>query len=111
MLDVKNNLRDVMTNFELIGANRAARRAAADNLRAIEEQEKAGVALTPEFINLKLQAQQRLAETEIAEIEAMTSYNQSITTLYRAMGTLLSQQGIAFNETPYDTTNQFIIWP
>ena len=52
-----------------------------------------------------------LNDNEIAEIEAMTSYNQSITTLYRAMGTLLSQQGIAFNETPYDTTNQFIIWP
>lgn len=111
VLDVKNALRDVMTNYELIGANRAARRAAADNLRAIEEQEKAGVALTPEFINLKLQAQERLADTERSEVEAMTNYNLAITDLYRAMGTLLNQQGISFDQTPYDSDNDFLIWP
>lgn len=111
VLDVKSALRDVMTNYELIGANRAARRAAADNLRAIEAQEQAGVALTPEFINLKLQAQERLADTEQAEVEAMTNYNLAITDLYRAMGTLLTQQGISFNQTPYDRENDFLIWP
>ena len=111
VLDVKDSMRSVMTNYELIGANRAARRAAADNLRALEAQEDAGVALTPDFINLKLQAQQRLADTEIAEVQSMTNYNLSITDLYRAMGTLLQQQGIAFNETPYDATNEFMIWP
>ena len=47
VLEVKNALRRVQTSYELIGATRAARRAAADNLRAIEVQEASGVALTP----------------------------------------------------------------
>lgn len=111
VLDVKTALRNVMTSYELIGANRAARRAAADNLRAIEEQEKAGVALTPEFINLKLQAQERLAETEIAEVQATTDYNNAITSMYRSMGTLLEREGIGFDNEPYSTENEFMLWP
>lgn len=101
VLAVKEALRDLQTAYELIGATRAARRAAADSLRAIEEQEKAGVALTPEFLlDLKLSTQQRLADAEIQEIQAMTSYNTAIANLYQAMGTLLSRNNIAFQEQP-----------
>lgn len=103
VLNVKEALRNLQTAYELIGATRAARRAAADSLRAIEEQEKAGVALTPEFLlDLKLSTQQRLADAEIQEIQAMTTYNTAIANLYRTMGTLLHHNNIVFHETPND---------
>lgn len=103
VLAVKETLRDLQTAYELIGATRAARRAAADSLRAIEEQERAGVALTPEFLlDLKLSAQQRLAEAETQEIRAVTGYNTAVARLYHAMGTLLTRNHIVFRDEPED---------
>ena len=98
VLEVKNTLRDVLTAYKLIAATRAARRAAADSLRAIDEQERIGVAgLTPEFLlDLKLQTQQRVAEAEIQEIDALTNYNIAIAAFYEAVGTLLQRNGIEF---------------
>jgi len=97
VLEVKEALRNLYTTFQLIDAARAARRAASDNLRAIEEQEEAGVALTPEFLlDLKLSTQQRLANAEVQEIQAMTDYNTAIASFYRAMGTLLERNKIEF---------------
>ncbi len=93
--DVKAALRDLHTTFELIGAARAARRAAADNLRALEEQEEAGVALTPEFLlDLKLSTQQRLANAEIQEAQALADYSTAISRYYQSTGTLLDLNGI-----------------
>ncbi len=103
VLEVKDALRDIVTQFELIGAAQAARRAAADNLRAIQAQEDAGVALTPEFLlDLKLSAQQRLADAETQEISALTGYMTAISELYRTQGTLLEQMGIAFDSPVAD---------
>jgi outer membrane protein TolC len=100
VLDVKNALREMVRAYELIGSTRAARRAAADSLRAIEEQEQAGAALTPEFLlDLKLDTQRRLAEAQIAEVQATVDYNTAIAAFYRAMGTLLDRNGITFEPT------------
>jgi outer membrane protein TolC len=100
VLDVKNALRELVQAYELIGSNRAARRAAADSLRAIESQEEAGAALTPQFLlDLKLETQRRLAEAQVAEARALADYNTAIARLYRAMGTLLDRNGIAFHPT------------
>ena len=105
VLDVKDALRNLLTTYELIGAARAARRAAADNLRAIEEQEKAGVALTPEFLlDLKLSTQQRLADSEVNEVQALTDYNIAIARFYQSMGTLLKRNQIAFEDPIGDAT-------
>lgn len=97
VLEVKQAIRDLLTAYELIGAARAARRAAADNLRAIERQEEAGVALTPEFLlDLKLNSQSRLAEAETQEIAALAQYNAAVANFYRAIGTLDRRNGIIF---------------
>lgn len=99
VLEVKESLRNLLTTYQLIDANRAARRAASDNLRAIEEQEEAGVALTPEFLlDLKLSTQQRLADAEGGEVQALRDYNTAIAAFYRAMGTLLQRNGIEFGD-------------
>ncbi len=97
VLEVKIALRNVQTSYELIGATRAARRAAADNLRAIEVQEASGVALTPQFlINQKLSTQERLANAEVQEARALTDYHNAIAVLYQSVGTLLERNGIEF---------------
>ena len=99
ILEIKDALRNLHTTYQLIGSARAARRSASDNLRAIEEQEKAGQALTPEFLlDLKLSTQSRLANAEIQEIQALTDYNTAIASFYRVMGTLLERNGIEFSD-------------
>ncbi len=102
VFDIKDALRQLMTTYELIGATRAARRAAADNLRAIQAQEDAGFQLTPEFINLKLQSQERLASAEIQEASALTDYNTAVATFFRTAGTLLQRNNIQFSDAPTD---------
>ena len=94
VLEVKNALRSVLTNYELVGATRAARWAAADSLRSINVREDVGAALSAEFVlDLKLNAQERLAEAEFQEAQALGNYMTSIAELYRAMGTLPSRYG------------------
>jgi len=95
VLEVKNALRSVLTNYQLVDATRAARWAAADSLRAINVQEELGVALTDEFLlDLKLNAQERLANAEFAEAEAQSNYMSSIAELYRTNGTLTGRYGV-----------------
>ncbi len=94
VIDVKDALRTLVTNYELIGAQRAARRAAADALRALQVEEDAGGALTPDFIDRKLQQQDRLAEAEAAEAQSISAYNTSLADLYSSTGTLLERRGI-----------------
>ncbi|MEQ9460591.1 MAG: TolC family protein [Phycisphaeraceae bacterium] len=95
ILDVKDAMRAVINAYELIGSTRAARRATADSLRAIEEQEDAGVALTPEFLlDQKLNTQQRLADAEVQEVRALSDYATAIAQLYQVTGTLLDRNGI-----------------
>jgi hypothetical protein len=92
-------MRNLMTDYELIGAARAARRAASDSLRAIQAQEDAGAALTPEFLlDLKLTTQSRLADAETQEYQALTDYSTAIANFYRSMGTLLERNHIDFRD-------------
>lgn len=106
VLDVKESLRQIQTAYELIASSRSSRRAAAENLRAIEEQEKAGAALTPEFLlDLKLTTEERLANTEAQEVQSLTDYNAAIAKFYQSIGTLLERNGIEFRD-PEDTTDR-----
>jgi len=96
--DVKDTMRALDTSYEVIGATRSARRAAAERLRVLEAQED----LTPDFVDLTLRAQDTLAAAEIQEIQAMSDYNTAIARYYQAMGTLLERNGIEVDETPND---------
>lgn len=96
VLEIKNAQRDLITAYRVIGAEQASRRAAAENLRALEAQEEAGAALTPEFLDLKLRRQEALANAEAREIQAVVDYNIAISAYYQSMGTLLERNGINF---------------
>ncbi|MEM1107895.1 MAG: TolC family protein [Planctomycetota bacterium] len=99
VLEVKNALRSVLTNYELVGATRAARWAAADSLRSINVQEEVGVALTDDFLlDLKLNAQERLADAEFQEAQALANYMIALAEMARAQGVLLDRYGIEVAE-------------
>jgi outer membrane protein len=89
VLEVKNTLRDVVTNFRLMEQTRISRLAATENLRSLEVEEATIRSLTPEFLNLKLTRQRALALAEIAEIQALVSYSTSLAALRRATGSSL----------------------
>jgi outer membrane protein TolC len=94
VLDVKSALRDVVTNYQLIGATRSFRIAQAENLRALLVEEETIAGLTPEFLNLKFERQDGLAIARRQEIDAVASFDKAVSSLYRAMGIGLSVKNI-----------------
>jgi outer membrane protein len=98
--DVKTSLREVQTTWDELGARRQARFAAADSLLAIEQQQEHGEALTPTFVQLKLDSQERLADAEREEATALSNYNNAIAHLERSKGTLLRYNNVVMQEDP-----------
>jgi outer membrane protein len=98
--EVKTSLRDVDTTWAEITQRRQARFAAADSLLAIKQREEAGEALTPTFVQLQLDAQERLARAEAEEAAAISNYNVAISQLERAKGTLLRYNNVVMEEEP-----------
>ncbi len=96
IVEVKTALRDIVTNAELIQANKAFRIAQTENLRALSVEEETMAGLSPTFLNLKLQTQAGLSNARIAEFGAIVNYNKSIASLYEAMGTTLQMHQIDF---------------
>jgi outer membrane protein len=103
-LDVRQNAREVETDYLLIMANQqsrlAAQRALAD---VIERQEKETEALTPEFVQLRLDLADRLGQQQEAENQAVANYNIALERLERAKGTLLRYNHIVMQEEPFNT--------
>lgn len=93
--ELKTAMRQADTNYKLIEQTRAARIAAAENLRTLEVEERTIQALTPEFLNLKFDRQQRLASAEANEIQALTNYSTAVAQVYAAMGVALERNKIA----------------
>ena len=91
---VKVALRGVTTSYELIEQSRASRLAAAESLRALNVLEQTLAALTPEFLQTKFQAQERLAAAYTSEVDARVDYNGALARLYHAMGTGLTMNRI-----------------
>jgi outer membrane protein TolC len=85
----KEIARRVETDFIEIEKQRAASEAARLHLEVLEESEIIRERLTPEFMLLKLQAQEFLANAQIAETRAIVDYNIAIAELSRITGTIL----------------------
>lgn len=96
-LRVKNALRDVVTNYQLIEQTRVARLAAAENLRTLLVEEETLRALTATFLDLKLRRQESLAIAELEEMRALIDYNIAVAELFDATGRSLERSGIRFD--------------
>jgi outer membrane protein TolC len=96
VLRVKNALREVQTQYALIGQTRVSRIAAAENLRTLLVLEKTIASLSPDFLDLKFRRQESLAQAEIEEVLALTNYNSSLAELASATGRSLDRNRIRF---------------
>lgn len=86
---VKERIRQVNTAYEEILAQRKVSQAAREQLAALDETEKTLAKLNPEFLNLKLQAQETVSNAERSELQAIINYNTAIIELYKVNGTIL----------------------
>lgn len=94
VLDVKNAVRDIDAGYALVAQARNFRLAQAENLRALEALRETLAALTPEFLSLLFQRQERLGEAQLQEFGAGLAYNVAIARLERATGTGLEKRDI-----------------
>ena len=88
-VQVKEKARKTQTTLEQAGVQKEAAQAAQAQLKALEESEPIREKLTPEFLLVKLQAQETYAQTRRAQINALTEFNISLAELARTTGTVL----------------------
>ena len=86
----KQSVRRIETDYNEIEKQKAASEAALIHLQVLDQSESIRESLTPEFLFLKLQAQDYLANALIAEISAITDYNIAIAELSRLLGATLN---------------------
>lgn len=96
VFEIKSALRDVVANYQLIEQTRASRLAASENLRTLLVEEEKLRGLTPEFLDLKLNRQEALANAELQELGALVEYQLAIARMYDAMGSALERNRIRF---------------
>jgi outer membrane protein TolC len=108
VLDVKRALRNCVTSYELIQASRSNRMAQAENLRTLLVEEETLAGLTPEFLNLKFQRQERLAAAQADEADSLANYNKSLASLYRAMGVGLTMNRIELEIIDIDDSGHLV---
>jgi len=89
-VEVERALGDVDANFKRIRATQLAREMAEENLRGQEKRFQAGLVTLKDVIDF----QSRALEAEGAELRALVDYNNSISRLKLAEGTLLEQYNI-----------------
>ena len=108
-VNVRERIRQVDTTYLEMQANRLSVEASTAQLEALNAQERLRGKLTPEFLNVKLQAQQQLADSRAAELASIINYNNAMADLARITGTILRQYGIEMEKMPYVIKGQ--VWP
>lgn len=104
LIEVKNALNNITTNYQLIEQTRISRLAASEVLRALRIENEKLKGLTVERLDLELTRQEALASAERDEIAALTDYNISIAELSAATGTALERNRIEFVVPQVDET-------
>jgi outer membrane protein TolC len=93
-LEIKNAVRSVQANYKRILAFTTARELAEKKLAA--EEEKRRVGMSTNYVVLSYQRD--LANARISELNAIISYNVSLASLERAMGTNLKTRDIKLSD-------------
>lgn len=90
--EAKERLRRAEVAGKEMVVQRGAVEAAALYLQALEDTEKIRERLTPEFILVKLQAQELLARAQRDEIRAIVDYNTALIRLAQSTGTVFDMR-------------------
>ncbi len=93
-LEIKNAVRSVEANYKRILAFTTARELSEQKLAAEEEKRRVGLSTN----YLVLQMQRDLANARISELNAIISYNVSLASLEKSMGTSLKTKNIKLSE-------------
>ena len=88
-VQVRERARRVRTSFDEIKVQQEAVQAARAHLQTLEESEAIREKLTPEFLLVKLQAQETYAQAQRGEIGAIVELNIALAELAQAAGTIL----------------------
>jgi outer membrane protein TolC len=101
VLDVKTQLRTLLSTWEEIQIRDRTRIAAGNAFEGIVQLEDIRQR-TPEFLQLKLDTQARLAQSEQELTQAVINYNLAIMRLEQAKGTLLEFNRVSLDRPPVD---------
>jgi len=93
-LEIKNAVRSVEANYKRILAYTTARELAEQKLAAEEEKRRVGMSTN----YMVLSYQRDLANARISELNAIISYNVSLASLEKAMGTNLKSKNIKLSD-------------
>jgi outer membrane protein TolC len=99
-LDVRIAMNDIQSSWDQAIARTQSRLASRRQLDLIQRQQDLGEAITPSFVQIKLQAQEELANAAREEAAAVAGYNIAIQRLERAKGTLLKYNNVKIAEDP-----------
>lgn len=100
--DVTTALREVETTWGELRDLRLARFRQEDVLTGYVQRQQSGVQpFTPEFVQLVLDQQERLAEARRTEATAVANYNIALSRLEKAKGTILRYNNIIMQQEPY----------
>jgi outer membrane protein TolC len=99
--EVRDAHDNVYSAWERMRSNRQYLFSAEAALAAIQQEQDVGnVALTPDFVNRKLNQQEILAQARRENARALTDYNVAISALERAKGTILKYDNVLMQEEP-----------
>jgi outer membrane protein TolC len=93
-VSVQEAFRQIVTSKRELQSQLEAVQASREQLQALDALEKKLAQLTPEFMQVKLQAQESLARAQNASIQAAADYRTALARLARVTGTILQQNGI-----------------
>jgi outer membrane protein len=91
---IREALRNLQADYAQIQIQAQAVEAAQAHLQAVTETEMLREQLTPEFLMVKLQAQETLANTQIAHTKAIADFNIALAELAKTSGTILRMQQV-----------------
>ncbi|MBS3820907.1 MAG: TolC family protein [Phycisphaerae bacterium] len=91
---VRERVRQIHERYTELQLQRQAAAAAREELDALNALERLRAQLTPEFLNLKLNAQASVARAEEAVIQALTDYATARLDLQQATGAVLESQRV-----------------
>lgn len=100
--EVKERIRLAGRAYEEMRVQKEAADAAEIYLKALEDLEVIREKLTPEFLLVKLQAQESLADARRAEVKDIIEYNIALTRVAQSSGTVLD---LGYVQTPFKTVS------
>jgi outer membrane protein len=101
---IRERVRRAQTNYSEIQVQKEAIEAARNYLEAMEEAENIREQMTPEFLLVKLQAQDVLANAQMSEVRAIVEFNIALAELAQTLGTVLELHHVetSLPNIPYD---------